>query len=69
MNFLGSIGGLVHLLVNNTNKNYVSWDYQCKLDIEILMSDRKFTLNLTSVLDRACFLALNGEKNIKKASC
>ena len=28
MDFLGSIGGLAHLLVDNLNTNLTTWDYQ-----------------------------------------
>jgi hypothetical protein len=39
MEFLGSIGGLSHLLVANRTNDYISWDYHCKLDLDVVMAD------------------------------
>ena len=60
MEFLGSIGGLVHLLVDTSSMNSVTWDYQDPLEIDVLMGTFKCTLNLSKLLNRICFLALNG---------
>ena len=38
MKFLGSIGGLCHSLVANKTNDYISWDYHCKLNLDILMA-------------------------------
>jgi hypothetical protein len=69
MDFLGSIGGLVHLLVDNSKSNSITWDYQDPLEINVLMGTFKCTFNLSKLLNRTCFLALNGERNIKNAAC
>lgn len=60
MDFLGSIGGLAHLLVDNSSSNLASWDCQYPLEIDVLMGNMKCTLNLSKLLNRLCFLALNG---------
>ena len=69
MDFLGSIGGLAHLLVDNSSSNSVAWDCQYPLEIDVLMGNLKYILDVSKVINRICFLALNGELNIKKASC
>ena len=38
MKFLGSIGGLCHSLVANKTNDYISWDYHCKVDLDVLMA-------------------------------
>lgn len=60
MDFLGSIGGLVHLLIDTSGSNKIAWDYQDPLEIDVLMGTFKCTLNLSRLLNRVCFLALNG---------
>jgi hypothetical protein len=37
MKFLGSIGGIAHMMVDNSTKDYISWDYYCKLDLSVVM--------------------------------
>ena len=69
MDFLGSIGGLVHLLIDTSGMNKIAWDYQDPLEIDVLMGTFKCTLNLSRLLNRVCFLALNGELYIKRAAC
>jgi hypothetical protein len=60
MDFLGSIGGLSHLLIDSSGNNKITWDYEDPLEIDVLMGTFKCTLNLSRLLNRTCFLALNG---------
>jgi hypothetical protein len=58
---LGSLGGLCHQLVDNKNKDHISWDYDCKLEVEINILNEKLSLNLSRMLNRICWLSVNGK--------
>ena len=60
MAFLGDVGGMVHLLVDNKTHNHATWALTCKVELDLLMANTKYSINLMGVLDRMCFLALNG---------
>lgn len=33
LSFLGSLGGLCHLLVDSRNNDHISWDFDCHLSL------------------------------------
>lgn len=68
MKFLGSVGGISHSMVENTTKDYISWDYHCKLDLSIVMGGEDYNLNLTKLLSRTCWLMVNGREAQKIVS-
>lgn len=60
MKFLGSVGGIAHLMVEGSTKDYISWDYYCKLDLSVSLSGHNININLTKLLSRTCWLMLHG---------
>lgn len=62
MKFLGSIGGYSHMMVENTTKDYISWDYYCKLDLTVYLKGDTLNINLTKLLARTCWLMLHGSE-------
>ncbi len=60
MKFLGSIGGISHMMVENSTKDYISWDYYCKIDLTVIMGGDSIDINLTKMLSRTCWLMLHG---------
>lgn len=65
MKFLGSIGGAAHSVVENSTKDYISWDYYCKLDISVVMGGDTISISLTKLLSRTCWLMLHGSESQK----
>ena len=57
------------MLVNNTSTDHISWDYDCRLDLQIVILNEKYELNLVRVLNRVCWLAINGGDQIKIVAC
>ncbi len=60
MAFLGDVGGMLHLLVDRKTASHATWALTCKVELDLLMANTKYSINLMGVLDRMCFLALNG---------
>lgn len=60
MKFLGSIGGISHMMVENSTKDYISWDFYCKLDLSVVMGGENIDINLTKLLARTNWLMLHG---------
>lgn len=60
MKFLGSIGGAAHSVVENSTKDYISWDYYCKLDLPVILGRETLDISLTKLLSRTCWLMLHG---------
>lgn len=67
--FLGSLGGLSHSLVDSSNKDHISWDYDCHLKMEVEILKEAFWVNLVRVLDRVCWLCVNGKEEVKIVAC
>lgn len=67
--FLGSLGGLCHSLVDNSNKDHISWDYDCELKVAVEILKEPFSVNLVRVLDRVCWLSVNGKEELKVVAC
>lgn len=60
MKFLGAIGGISHMMVENSTKDYISWDFYCKLDLAVVMGGENIDINLTKLLARTNWLMLHG---------
>jgi hypothetical protein len=60
LSFLGSLGGLCHLLVDKQNNDHISWDFDCHLTVELSILNDKYNINITKLLNRTCWLAING---------
>ena len=69
LSFIGSLGGLCHQLVDNKTKDHISWDYDCRLQVEVNILNDNIELNLTRLLNRACWLAINGKDDVKIVAC
>jgi hypothetical protein len=65
LNFLGSIGGLSHSMIINSARDYISWDYYCKLDLTISLCGQNIDISLTKLLSRTCWLMLHGSEQQK----
>ena len=69
LSFLGSLGGMCHLLVDNKNHDHISWDFDCHLSVDVIILNNKFTINLARILNRACLLAASGGDDVKIVAC
>ena len=69
LSFLGALGGSCHLLVDNKNHDHIAWDFDCHLTVEVNILNDNYSLNLTRILSRACWLAINGGDEVKIVGC
>ncbi len=57
------------MLVDNKNSDHISWDFDCHLSVEVIILNEKYNISLTKILNRACWLAINGRDEVKIVAC
>jgi hypothetical protein len=52
-------------MIENTVKDYISWDYYCKLDFTVALGGQNIDISLTKLLSRTCWLMMHGKEGQK----